>query len=219
MNNLTVLQAISAAIIPLIIAVTWHEVAHAWMGFKFGDYNVKKHLSLNPIPLIDPFGTIVFPIISIILGALVGQPGIIFGWAKPIEINSYSLFYSRYNMTIVILAGPIANLAMALIWALILKISFYIHFSYITMPLTTMAQYGIIINVSIMLLNLLPFLPLDGGRLLLIWLPFKYATIYLKSNKYIMIAVTILILTGVFSYLVDPIFNSIIKLILFLINV
>ena len=93
MNDLSVLQAISAAIIPLILAITWHELAHAWMAFKFGDYSVESQLSFNPVRHADIFGTILFPVLAIVLGAMLGQPGLIFGWAKPIEINPFYLNY------------------------------------------------------------------------------------------------------------------------------
>jgi Zn-dependent protease len=218
MNNLTVLQSISAAIIPLIFAITWHELAHGWMAFKFGDNSLEQKLSFNPLPLTDLFGTIIFPLMSIILGALIGQPGMIFGWAKPIEINAFSLTKGRFGMTMVSLAGAIANFAMALIWAIVLKISLYIKLSYIAVPLSAMAQYGILINISIMVLNMLPILPLDGGRLLLIWLPYDYIIPYIKFNKYIMMIILVLMITGIFNYLLDPLFNFIVSGILFLIN-
>lgn len=218
MSDLTVLQSISASIIPLIFAITWHELAHGWMAFKFGDNAIADQLSFNPLPLADIFGTIIFPIMSIILGAIVGQPGMIFGWAKPIEINAFNLTKGRFGMTMVAIAGPLANFAMALAWAIVLKLALYLKLSYIAMPLSTMAQYGIMINISIMLLNLLPILPLDGGRLLLIWLPYQYIMPFIKFNKYIMIIILILMITGIFNYFLDPIFNFIIGSILFLIN-
>lgn len=218
MNNLSVLQAIAASIIPLLLAITWHELAHAWMAFKFGDYSVENKLSFNPIPLSDVFGTVVFPILAIILGAMVGQSGLIFGWAKPIEINAFNLKKGKFGMTMVALAGPIANFAMALIWAIMLKISMYIKLGFISMPLSAMAQYGILINISIMLLNILPILPLDGGRLLLIWLPYKYLLKFIQFNRYLMIIILLLMITGVFNYVLDPIFNFIVSIIFFLIN-
>ena len=160
MSNLSVIQTIAVYIIPLIFAITLHEAAHAYAANKYGDNTAKMYgrLSLNPMVHIEPFGTIIFPLISIVLGAMSGGLGFIFGWAKPVPINYSKLHNPKRDLLWVALAGPLANLAMALIWALILKASFLLS-SYFGVPLYLMAQAGISINVSLFILNLLPVLP------------------------------------------------------------
>ena len=200
-NSLSVVQKIAVYIIHLILAITFHEASHAYMAKKYGDNTAQLlgRLSLNPLNHIDLLGTIVFPLFSIMLG------GFIFGWAKPVPINFYKLYKPKQNIFWVALAGPLSNFAQALVWALFLKFSFMIG-DYFGTPLNLMAQAGIAINLSLMLLNLLPILPLDGGRILYSMLPNQAAVYYSRIEPYGMWILIFLLLDGGLSYIIQPLF-------------
>ncbi len=219
MNNLSIVQTVAVYIIPLIFAITLHEAAHAYVAHKYGDNTAKLYgrLSMNPIHHIDPIGTIAFPLLSIVLGALSGGTGFIFGWAKPVPINYAKLHHPKQNLFWIALAGPLSNFAMALIWALLLKSSMYID-SYFGVPLNLMSQAGIAINISLMILNLLPILPLDGGRIVFSLLPAKHAQSYAKSERFGMWILIILIIFGGLNFIIYPIYSVIVNTIFALIR-
>lgn len=219
MSNLSIVQTIAVYIIPLIFAITIHEAAHGYMANKYGDNTAKLYgrLSLNPLHHIDPMGTIAFPLLSIILGALSGGAGFIFGWAKPVPINFSKLHHPKKDLFWIALAGPLANLAMALVWALLFKASMYMD-NYFGVPLNLMGQAGIAINISLLILNLLPILPLDGGRIVFSLLPLKQAQSYAKTERYGMWILIILILAGGLNFIMYPIYSVIVNLIFSLIR-
>lgn len=219
MMGLSIIQTIAVYIIPLVFAITFHEAAHAYTAYKHGDNTAKLYgrLSLNPLHHIDPIGTVAFPLISIVLGSLAGGVGFIFGWAKPVPINYAKLHNPKKDLRFIALAGPAANLAMALIWALILKGSLYTG-SYFGVPLNLMAQAGISINISLFILNLLPILPLDGGRIVLSLLPEKQARSYAKTEQYGMWILILLILCGGLSFIIGPLYHLLVTTILSLIH-
>ena len=219
MNNLSIVQTVAVYIIPLIFAITLHEAAHAYVAHKHGDNTAKLYgrLSINPMHHIDPIGTVVFPLISIVLGSMAGGAGFIFGWAKPIPINFSKLHNPKKDLRWIALAGPAANLAMALIWALILKLSMYAG-GYFGIPLNLMSQAGISINISLFILNLLPVLPLDGGRIVFSLLPDKQAISYAKTEQYGMWILIILILFGGLNYIMSPLYNFLVTTIFSLLN-
>lgn len=218
MNNLTIIQTVAVYILPLIFAITLHEAAHAFMAHKYGDSTAKQYgrLSLNPLHHVDLVGTIVFPLISIVLGAMSGGAGLIFGWAKPVPINFAKLHNPKKNLFWVALAGPLANLAMALIWALILKLSMYLD-GYFGQPLSLMSQAGIGINISLMILNLLPILPLDGGRIVFSLLPPLQAQKYARTEAYGMWIILILLFTQTLGAIIQPIYSILVRFIYMLI--
>ena len=166
---MSTLQLLSVWALPLLFAITLHEVAHGWTARHFGDMTAAQlgRLSLNPIKHIDPIGTILVPAILLFLG------GFVFGWAKPVPVNMFHLHNPKRDMAIVAAAGPVANLVMALVWALIAKLgmSMYGELDWVALPLLYMGQAGIAINLILMLLNLLPLPPLDGGRVVAGMLP------------------------------------------------
>lgn len=213
MIDSTIIQKIAIYALPLIFAITVHEAAHAFMANNHGDNTAKilGRLSLNPLKHIDPVGTVLFPLLSIILG------GFIFGWAKPLPINYAKLHHPKKDLFWVAAAGPISNLIMAFIWALLLKLSFYLD-GYFMAPLSLMSQAGIAINISLMLLNLLPILPLDGGRMMFSLLPPLQALKYARSEPYGMWILIILILCGGLSLLISPLYNYIVSNILLLVK-
>lgn len=208
MLSLSVMQKIAVYIIPLIFAITFHEAAHAYVAYRHGDATAKLmgRLSINPLHHIDLVGTIIFPLIGIVLG------GFIFGWAKPVPINFDKLHNPKKDLFWVALAGPLANLAMALIWALIFKLSIYCG-NYFGQPINLMSQAGISINVSLMVLNLLPILPLDGGRVVFSLLPSREAAVFAKIEPYGMWILIFLLLVGGLTYIIGPIYRSIVNLI------
>jgi len=202
MDELSTLQRISVWALPVIFAITVHEVAHGWVALKLGDSTAKMlgRLTLNPIKHIDPLGTIVVPGILIFLG------GFIFGWAKPVPVNWENLKQPRRDMALVALAGPFANLIMAIMWAILMGIGLNLSESPQSWiyPLVLMGQAGILINIILMVLNLLPILPLDGGRVLGAMLPVSIAQKYALLENYGLFIVLALLYFDVLSALLSP---------------
>jgi len=172
------LQFISVAVLPLIFAITVHEAAHGWVASKLGDPTAKQlgRLTLNPLPHIDPVGTIILPIAMLVLS------GFIFGWAKPVPVNTRNFREPRKDMAMVALAGPASNLMMALFWGLMWKLAMILPDSmyWFAVPLLLMGKIGIQFNFILLVLNLLPLPPLDGSRVLSWMLPTQLA---LKLDK------------------------------------
>lgn len=214
----TIVQTVAVYILPLIFAITLHEAAHAYMAHRYGDDTAKHlgRLSLNPIVHIDLIGTVIFPLVSIILSVITMNP-FIFGWARPVPINFSRLHNPKRNLFWIACAGPLANLIQALIWALVFKLSLSLK-SYFGQPLGLMANAGITLNIGLMLLNLMPILPLDGGRMLFSILPNKQAMKYAKIEPYGMMILILLFFTGIFTYIIFPPFAFIISTIMTLIQ-
>ncbi len=157
-------QFFAAAAIPILFGITLHEVAHGWMARRFGDRTAEMlgRLTVNPLKHIDPLGTVVVPLLMAWLG------GFIFGWAKPVPVNPRNLRNPKQSMIAVAAAGPMANLLMALGWALILRVLLLADPSAETRLLffIEMARIGIFFNLLLAVFNLFPIPPLDGGRVL-----------------------------------------------------
>lgn len=195
------------AIIPVLFAITMHEYAHGWAAKRYGDNTayMEGRLTLNPINHIDLVGTIIFPLISFVLG------GFMFGWAKPVPVNFSRLKNFKSDAIKVSLAGPVSNLLMAIGWALILCLSILItHYTKLPLGegLLDMAKYGIIVNCIFLTFNLLPFLPLDGGKILQFLLPYKYAKPLDFLEQYGMIIIILLAFTGILGMLINPIVHT-----------
>lgn len=172
--KLNIIQTIAISIFPFLSAITFHELAHAYMANLLGDKTAKlfDRLSFNPIKHIDTIGTIIFPLIL-----LVTNSGIIFGWAKPIPINYNNLKNPNKDLALISIAGPISNLIMAILWGIIAKIFLILinkGFDQI-IPLYLMGITGIIINISLMILNLLPLPMFDGEHI--------YINMFCKNNN------------------------------------
>jgi Zn-dependent protease len=161
------LTVVSIAAIPILFAITLHEVAHGWVARMFGDRTAESQgrLSLNPIRHIDPVGTVLVPALLLWLG------GFLFGWAKPVPVDPRNLRDPRRNMVWVSAAGPGANLAMAFGWAFLMMLSQRLEFGVAGAWIGSMASVGITINLLLAIFNLLPIPPLDGGQLLSNLLP------------------------------------------------
>lgn len=183
MSPLTLLQNILLYGIPILFAITVHEVAHGWVANKLGDPTARLlgRLTLNPIKHIDIVGTILVPAL------LFYSTGFIFGWAKPVPIGWRNLHSPRRDVALVASAGPGSNLLMALLWGLILKLGVMLHAETamgISFAMIEMGKIGIQINLILLVLNLIPIPPLDGSRVVASFLPTKLAYWYTRIEPF-----------------------------------
>lgn len=219
MLSLTLLQKMAIWALPVLFAITLHEAAHAWMAYRCGDNTAKMlgRLSINPIRHIDFIGTIIVPIM---VGLLTGF-SFIFGWAKPVPINYNQLRKPRRDSALVTAAGPAANFAMAILWAFLLKTSTWLNpqTSMLALFLLLTAQAGIIINLVLAWLNLLPIPPLDGSRIVASLLPPTQATQYLRIEPYGFFILLALLLSGVLGWVLSPLLSWSIQLTIMLFNI
>lgn len=168
MDKLNLVQQISVAALPLLFAITLHEVAHGWVAKQLGDKTAMMlgRLTLNPLKHVDPVGTVLVPGLLILSGFIFGSGlGFIFGWAKPVPVNWKQLRSPKRDMALVAVAGPLANFIMAILWALVAKLAIVLQSPFASEPLLFMGGIGISINLILMVLNLLPIPPLDGSRI------------------------------------------------------
>jgi Zn-dependent protease len=200
MNIDQLIQTIALAAIPVLFAITLHEAAHGYVARHFGDMTAfqQGRISLNPIRHIDPVGTVLLPVLTLWMG------GILFGWAKPVPVNFAALRHPKKDMLWVALAGPASNLLMAFGWALIAKIALAFPENYYAVPMVEMAKIGININVVLMVLNLLPLPPLDGGRIAISMLPHRQAYQLAKIEPYGMFILIFLAVTPVLWWVLRP---------------
>jgi Zn-dependent protease len=204
------LSKISIWAIPILFAITLHEVAHGWTARYFGDRTAELlgRLSLNPLRHIDPFGTIVVP------GLLLAIGGPLFGWAKPVPVAFQGMRHPRRSMVLVALAGPAANLVMAAIWCLALTAVARINGNQTLLNwIALMSQAGIMINILLALFNLLPIPPLDGGRVLAGLLPQRWSAALVRMEPLGFVIVVGLAAFGLFGWLFDPAYRMIGRLI------
>jgi len=208
------IQTISLAAIPVLFAITLHEAAHGYVARHFGDMTAYQQgrISLNPLRHIDPVGTILLPLLTLWMG------GILFGWAKPVPVNFSALRNPKKDMLWVAIAGPASNLVMALGWALLYKMAWMIPANYYAEPLMGMAEIGIQINVVLMVLNLLPLPPLDGGRVAVSMLPHRQAFQLAKIEPYGMFILIFLLITNLLGLILWPLVKMVIGVIKFIIG-
>ncbi|MBW6496540.1 MAG: site-2 protease family protein [Burkholderiaceae bacterium] len=208
--DLSLPQLIAVYAIPVILAITLHEAAHALVASLLGDSTAAKlgRVSANPLRHIDPVGTLLVPALILLSSKLLGGAGIIFGWAKPVPIVVSNLRSPRRDMGLVAAAGPLSNLAMALAWGLILKAltaadpgAGYQEF------LARMAVAGVVVNLVLGLLNLMPIPPLDGGRVLVSLLPRRLAMPIARLEPYGIVILLLLLATGALGTVVGPLLD------------
>ncbi|WP_198244033.1 site-2 protease family protein [methane-oxidizing endosymbiont of Gigantopelta aegis] len=194
MNELTMVQKIVVWLLPVVFAITVHEVAHGWVAKKFGDNTADRQgrLTLNPLNHIDLVGTVLLPGILLLSGA-----GFIFGWAKPVPVDPRNFKSPRKDMMYVAMAGPISNLLMALGWAIIARIGVSLaDVQAVALPLIYSGIAGISINLVLALINFLPIPPLDGSRIVAGLLPERMAWQYYRLEPYGFYVLLLLLVTG-----------------------
>jgi Zn-dependent protease len=202
MQELSTVQQIAIAILPVILAITVHEAAHGFVADKLGDKTARLagRVTLNPFKHIDPIGTVVLPLGMYVL------TGFMFGWAKPVPVNWRNLRKPKRDSAIVAAAGPFSNFVMLLAWSLLLAFMPLIGemSQWAAVPLFHMATFGILINAILMVLNLLPLLPLDGGRIVSSFLPAKIAYQYNKTESWGFVILLVLLFTGLLGKILTP---------------
>ncbi|HEX6415178.1 MAG TPA: site-2 protease family protein [Burkholderiales bacterium] len=196
------IQTLAIYALPVLFAITLHEAAHGYVARHFGDMtaHAQGRISLNPGRHIDLVGTIIVPLVILFLSGY----KFLFGWAKPVPVNYSALRKPRQHMAWVAAAGPGANLLQALIWAGALKLAVAAPENMFSVPLRLMSEAGIVVNLVFMFLNLLPILPLDGGRILASLLPSRAAWQYARLEPLGLPLLVILLLTNVLSVVLEP---------------
>jgi Zn-dependent protease len=220
MDELNTIQKIAVMALPLVFAIVLHEVAHGWVANKLGDHTARDmgRLSLNPISHIDLIGTIIMPLVLFLLTD--GQ--MLFGYAKPVPINPYNFKDPKKGMALTSLAGPGINLAMALLFSFLLRVVMPLlenivppqAWEWVGVPLALMLGYGVLINVVLAVLNMLPVPPLDGSRLVYWVLPNRLAAAYYRLEAFGMLILLALLMTGVLGKIIWPLMTPILALLL-----
>jgi Zn-dependent protease len=211
-----IVQGLAVGAIPVLFAITLHEVAHGLAARYFGDHTAEMlgRLSLNPIKHIDPVGTIVVPALMFVTS------GFLFGWAKPVPVNFRNLRNPKRDMIFVALAGPAANIVMGIGWALILKLALVFGLVAVTPDgfLFRMVEIGILINALLAALNLLPIPPLDGGRVLRGLVNESIGQYLDRIERFGFIIIVVLLVSGLLWVVVDPLRNFLTSLIIFVVR-
>ena len=204
--------------IPVLLAITLHEAAHGYVARHFGDptADLAGRITLNPLRHIDPVGTILVPAGILALSSLAGGGGILFGWAKPVPVNFGRLRNPKADMLWVAAAGPGVNLLMAFGWALLFKLALLLPFNMYTRPLAMMSDMGININLMLMVLNLLPLPPLDGGRIAVSLLPMPMAIKFSQLERWGIPILLLLSFLGILSSVMWPFVAMFKQLIIFI---
>jgi Zn-dependent protease len=206
MDVSSLVQTVAIYALPVLFAITLHEAAHGYVARHFGDMtaHAQGRISLNPARHIDLVGTIVIPVAVLLLSG--GR--FFFGWAKPVPVNYSALRRPRQHMLWVAAAGPASNLAMAIGWALLLKLALLLPESDFSVPMRLMGEAGIGINLIFMFLNLVPILPLDGGRIVASLLPARMAWQYAKLEPWGLPLLLVLLFTKVLDGILGPLVNA-----------
>jgi Zn-dependent protease len=220
MEELSTIQKIAVMAMPLIFAIVFHEVAHGWVANRLGDHTAKDmgRLTLNPLPHIDLFGTIIMPLMLFLLT----DGRMLFGYAKPVPINPYNFKDPKKGMALSSMAGPGVNIVMAIMFSFLLRVVMAglegnvpePVWGWFATPVTLMLGYGVIINVVLAVLNLIPIPPLDGSRVVYWLLPDKLAGAYYQLERYGMIILMLLIFTGILGRIMTPVIRPLMGLLL-----
>ncbi|EGV50624.1 site-2 protease family protein [Candidatus Endoriftia persephone] len=216
MQGINLIQLVVVIAIPLLFAITLHEAAHGWMAKRLGDSTAQRlgRITLNPIKHIDPIGTVLIPLLLILSSFIFGGPLFLFGWAKPVPVTVENLRKPRRDMALVALAGPGVNLLMAFIWGMLIYPGIFLLQSlpWIAIPLVLMGVAGAFFNTILMALNMMPILPLDGGRVLYSLLPRPLARVYAGLERYGLFILIILLTTGLLGQILWPLVSLTIQL-------
>ncbi len=214
----SIIQTIAVYALPVLFAITLHEAAHGYVARMYGDKTAMYagRITLNPLKHIDPIGTILVPIAILVSSSLMGIGAFLFGWAKPVPVNFNNLNNPKKDIRYVAFAGPGANFVMALMWALALKLQFVTGLNELFFE--EMAKAGIVVNLVLAALNLLPILPLDGGRILFSLLPSSAAYSFSRTEPYGMIVLIALLMLGILPMFIQPIVSAGLGALTFLFN-
>jgi Zn-dependent protease len=220
MDKLNIIQKIVIMAPPLVFAIVFHEVAHGWVANRLGDHTARDRgrLTLNPVSHVDLFGTIIMPILLY----LSTHGKFVFGYAKPVPINPFNFKDPKKGMAFSSLAGPGVNLIMAIAFAFFLRVVLpnvegFIprsEWESIGLPIILMLGYGVLINVGLALLNLIPVPPLDGSRIVYWLLPDTMASAYYRLERYGMLIVLALFAFNILGYLIWPIMQPALDILL-----
>ncbi len=212
------IQSFAISALPIIFAITLHEAAHGYVARLFGDPTawMLGRISINPLRHIDPVGTLLVPAVIVFTSYLALDSVFIFGWAKPVPVNFGRLHNPKRDMLWVAGAGPAANLVMALGWALVFKVVTLMSFHDYSLALAEMARIGINVNIGLMVLNLLPLPPLDGGRIAVSLLPYSLAVRFSRLERWGFAILLVLLFTGLLGDIMRPFVAALKKLIVFL---
>ena len=203
-------QTVAIYALPVLFAITLHEAAHGYVARYFGDMtaHAQGRISLNPIRHIDPVGTIIVPALILLTTHYSLGGGFLFGWAKPVPVNYSALRKPRPHMALVAAAGPAANLGMALAWVTLLKLAVLMPENAFSAAMEAMSQAGILVKLIFMFLNLLPILPLDGGRIVASLLPTRAAWRYAKLEPWGIPVLLVLLATNGLAFLLQPLIQA-----------
>ncbi len=192
--------------LPVIFAITLHEAAHGYVARHFGDETayLAGRISLNPLRHVDLVGTLLVPGAILVLAKIMGGAPVLFGWAKPVPVDFARLRRPKQDMLWVAAAGPGANLVMAVGWALLFKLGTVAPETSYTIPMLKMADAGIEINAVLLLLNLVPIPPLDGGRIAVSLLPHHLAVAFARVEPYGFPILLVLLFTGILGSVLLP---------------
>ena len=206
------IQTISIAALPILFAITLHEAAHGYAARHFGDTTawVAGRISLNPLRHVDPVGTLLVPGVILLTSYLATDSAFLFGWAKPVPVNFGRLRHPKRDMLWVAGAGPAVNFLMALGWAGVFKLVTLMPLHEYSLPLAQMCRVGINVNIGLMVLNLLPLPPLDGGRIAVSLLPHSLAWKFARLERWGFPILLLLLFTGILGDLMWP-FVTILK--------
>lgn len=212
-----IMQGIAVGAIPVLFAITLHEVSHGLAARRFGDRTAEMlgRLSLNPIRHIDPVGTLLVPAV------LFAFSGVLFGWAKPVPVMFRNLNNPKHDMIFVALAGPLANIAMGIVWALLLKLVYALGLEQGIAGdfLISMSRIGILINTLLAAFNLLPIPPLDGGRVLRGLVSESLGQYLDRIEPFGLIIIALLLVSGWLWIVVAPLFALVESLIGFIVRI
>lgn len=198
----SLIQTLAISALPVIFAITLHEAAHGYAARHFGDPTAWQmgRISLNPLRHIDLVGTIIIPIAILVFSG----GTFLFGYAKPVPVDFSRLRHPKKDMFWVAAAGPGANLFMALCWAFMLKLAWLMPSNEFTLPLSEMSKIGIMVNCVLMVLNLLPLPPLDGGRIAVSLLPHSMAWKFAQLERWGFPILLLLLFTGILGAVMNP---------------